>query len=829
MNKLSYISLFSSAGIGCYGFKLEGFECIATSELIEKRLAIQRYNNKCLKNDGYIFGDITDNDTKNKIFSTIESWNNQTKNAGIDVVIATPPCQGMSVANHKKSKNEIIRNSLVIEAINLIQKINPRFFILENVPAFMKTLCCENDSPKTISETIFSKLSKQYEYIDDIINFKTYGANSSRNRALVIGVRKDMLDDISPIELFPDYSEEKTLFDVIGNLPELKQFGEISDTDIYHSFREYKLHMREWVMGLGEGQSAFENTDITKIPHQIKNGTRVIHASKNGDKYKRQTWNKTAPCVHTRNDILSSQNTIHPRDDRVFSIRELMYMMNIPDSFQWSDKPISALNELPIPEKKIFLKENELNIRQCIGEAVPTIILQQIARKIKEHLSREHKTDLQLKKIINDQALYETTNLIKFIKKCKDELGTHSIARLIELSNNLRLDNAAYYTDKILLTEIYKILPEFDKQDLRILEPSVGAGGFIPLIIKKYSDVSSIIIDVCDIDSNILEILKIILPKAINIKINFICADFLTHDFPYQYDLIIGNPPFIKLKSNDKKLLNYRTLVGNKTSTNLSALFLEKSCQLSNQVIMVMPKFFLNTSDFLETRNKISYYCISDIVDFGEKGFKGVLIETICVKLNTKLKPKITKVISLPQASLHNQNQSYILDSKLPYWIIYRNGFFDSVYNNMKFNIFSSFRDRQVTNKSLKPMGDIWVIKSRNISKDGKKITKIQDYDSYINMDSLLNLKIRDYLNRDDVFLTPNMTYYPRVIKKPTNTIVNGSVAILSLTEGNDVTQDDLDYYASDEFREFYSIARNRATRSLNIDKNATYFFGIRK
>ena len=29
----SYISLFSSAGIGCYGFKEEGFECIATNEL----------------------------------------------------------------------------------------------------------------------------------------------------------------------------------------------------------------------------------------------------------------------------------------------------------------------------------------------------------------------------------------------------------------------------------------------------------------------------------------------------------------------------------------------------------------------------------------------------------------------------------------------------------------------------------------------------------------------------------------------------------------------------------------------------------------------------
>ena len=37
----TYISLFSSAGIGCYGFKMEGFECIATNEIIERRLGIQ--------------------------------------------------------------------------------------------------------------------------------------------------------------------------------------------------------------------------------------------------------------------------------------------------------------------------------------------------------------------------------------------------------------------------------------------------------------------------------------------------------------------------------------------------------------------------------------------------------------------------------------------------------------------------------------------------------------------------------------------------------------------------------------------------------------------
>ena len=46
-SKPTYISLFSSAGIGCYGFKLEGFDCIATNELIARRLEIQKFNNKC--------------------------------------------------------------------------------------------------------------------------------------------------------------------------------------------------------------------------------------------------------------------------------------------------------------------------------------------------------------------------------------------------------------------------------------------------------------------------------------------------------------------------------------------------------------------------------------------------------------------------------------------------------------------------------------------------------------------------------------------------------------------------------------------------------------
>ena len=55
----TYISLFSSAGVGCFGFKQAGFECIATNEIIERRINVQKFNKKCKYESGYICDDIT--------------------------------------------------------------------------------------------------------------------------------------------------------------------------------------------------------------------------------------------------------------------------------------------------------------------------------------------------------------------------------------------------------------------------------------------------------------------------------------------------------------------------------------------------------------------------------------------------------------------------------------------------------------------------------------------------------------------------------------------------------------------------------------------------
>ncbi|HQP89866.1 MAG TPA: Eco57I restriction-modification methylase domain-containing protein, partial [Bacteroidales bacterium] len=315
------------------------------------------------------------------------------------------------------------------------------------------------------------------------------------------------------------------------------------------------------------------------------------------------------------------------------------------------------------------------------------------------------------------------------------------------------------------------------------------------------------------------------IPK--NVRINFICNDFLKHNFNCRYDLIIGNPPFLKLK--DSQLLKeYRNIVGDNVAKNTSALFLNKSLLMSDNIAMILPKYFLHNEDFKICREKSNNYAIKTIIDFGEKGFKGVLIETICLIISTVDKRGKTTCISITHNLKNILKQSILSDERFPNWMLYRNDFFDNVCKRMKFGIFRCFRDRQITKNMLKKSAKIWVIKSRNVQTDGSGIEHIAGYDSFIDEKNIDDLNVSKYLDRDDVYLCPNMTYYPRVVRKPKGTLVNGSVAILELNDDEKVTDEDLKYFSTDEFWKFYAIARNLSTRSLNIDNTSIYYFGKR-
>lgn len=831
---LTYVTLFSSAGVGCHGFQMEGYHCIATSEIIERRMQVQRCNHKCEYDSGYIVGDITSDEVKQRIYDEIRRWE-KIGNDRVDVIIATPPCQGISVINHKKNDKEINRNSLVVESVEIIHRINPRFFILENVMAFQKTLCITPDGRTVpIGEYVREVLGKDYIISGRIMNFMNYGSDSSRTRTLMIGVEKAYRNNITPYDIYPEYRSEKTLRDVIYDFPKL-DWGEICTTDFYHAFRTYKPEMRDWIHDLKEGESAFDNTDPVKRPHRVVGGKIVENIRKNRDKYTRQPWDRFIQCVHTRNDQLAAQNTIHPEQDRVYSIRELMAMMTIPCDFRWVDLSLEELNSLSDKEKRDIYKAHEMNIRQCLGEAVPTEIMRQLAAAIRSKLEQKRCESIEINRIIMDNRLDDRGSLCVFLRDNPLNLDVPSLMRITELCNARRVKNAAFYTNKFIVNEIMGSLPTFNKDEIRILEPSVGAGSFIPFLFKRYEDVPHVILDVVDIDPDSIETLDIMLEKIDipkNFTINRVCQDFLTYHAMYRYDLAVGNPPFSKLKEKTPEIELSLTDNANKVTNNLSEMFLEKCIRCSDCVALVLNKTLLSTEEFDDTRNLLRQMRIDTIIDFGRYGFTGVSIETMCLVVYPKMKPKETTVYSMKYNRKSVREQSYLTDKRFPYFIIYRDEQFDRVADKLQFDMFSVFRDRQIT-KSItcqKQGGSsLWVIKARNIDDDGQGVTHISDYDVYLPEEKAVGLSAYRYVNDDSVYLTPNMTYNPRVIENLPDTIPDGSVAVLIPKKPLRLTKSQRAYFSSEEYRRFYGIARNLSTQSINVDKTSVYFYGVLK
>ena len=135
----------------------------------------------------------------------------------------------------------------------------------------------------------------------------------------------------------------------------------------------------------------------------------------------------------------------------------------------------------------------------------------------------------------------------------------------------------------------------------------------------------------------------------------------------------------MKFKGDKKLLAQYKFCAFNQDTNNLFAFFIEKAMHLADFVAMIVPKSLINAPEFNATRELMNRVQISHIVDYGEKAFKGVKIETVSFVLTTKKKPNKTLVESYITNNITKHNQSYLTDSTYPYWLIYRNEDFDKV------------------------------------------------------------------------------------------------------------------------------------------------------
>ena len=180
----------------------------------------------------------------------------------------------------------------------------------------------------------------------------------------------------------------------------------------------------------------------------------------------------------------------------------------------------------------------------------------------------------------------------------------------------------------------------------------------------------------------------------------------------------------------------------------------------------------------------------------------------------------------------YTKEQKYITDKKYPYFIIYRDEQFDAVAEKLEFNVFTVFRDRQITKKitsSKQENGSLWVIKARNIDDDGLGVSHIPEYDVFLPVEKVKELSVSRFINNYTVYLTPNMTYNPRVIENLSDTIPDGSVAVLIPKTDIKLSKKQRAFFSTEEYRRFYRIARNLSTQSINVDNNSVFFYGVLK
>jgi DNA (cytosine-5)-methyltransferase 1 len=103
----------------------------------------------------------------------------------LDVFDGSPPCQGFSTAGKRKFDDP--RNSLFKEFARLIQELQPKVFVMENVTGMVKGVM-----KQAYLQIIKTLRECGYRCKGEVLNAMYYNVPQSRERVIVIGVRNDL-------------------------------------------------------------------------------------------------------------------------------------------------------------------------------------------------------------------------------------------------------------------------------------------------------------------------------------------------------------------------------------------------------------------------------------------------------------------------------------------------------------------------------------------------------------------------------------------------------------------------------------------------------------
>ena len=367
--RLRGLSLFANVGIAEAYLQEVGVDILIANELIEDRA---RFYSDIYQDSHMIVGDITNEELRTKIVD-------EAINKGVDFILATPPCQGLSMAGNRAEFDE--RNQLIYYAVDVVLRVKPKFVFIENVPTILRTKIVVNGETMLIPKYLHSVLADYHFNDETLVKAMDHGVPQMRERNIFLLVR----NDIDLTWNFPKAQPHITLQEAIGDLPSLDPLLREGLDFTLEKFPSYEIKRAkglevskwhyppkhswkqvEWMLHTPTGKSAIYN------PVYYPQKANGIHVVAHHNHYRRMYWDKPARTITQNNGVISSLACVHPgrpfelngevlySDPRVLSIYELLIVSSLP-------------NDWAIPDWA-----SESFIRKVIGEGIPSKLVKEI-------------------------------------------------------------------------------------------------------------------------------------------------------------------------------------------------------------------------------------------------------------------------------------------------------------------------------------------------------------------------------------------------------------------------------------------------------------------
>lgn len=266
---------------------------------------------------------------------SIEDWLAGEPSIEVDLVVGGPPCQGFSTLNKQGVDDK--RNLLWRKYAKAVKKSTPRYFVLENVPAFLT-------SPQwdVFQEELKSGMLADYAITADILNAADYGAVQARKRVIVMGHRKDLAAPGLPAKTHA-YRHRK-LEEIFQDIPIGVDRVGVPDGTVWYggsdrpgAFSTRQLHFGRYYTDLSLKRFAAvpQNGNRFDLPDDLLSPCWRKHTTGTGDVMGRLHLDKPSVTIRTEFFKPEKGRYLHPTEDRVITHYEAALIQGFPEDYQW--------------------------------------------------------------------------------------------------------------------------------------------------------------------------------------------------------------------------------------------------------------------------------------------------------------------------------------------------------------------------------------------------------------------------------------------------------------------------------------------------------------